>query len=205
MNSQRAAVFVDGENLVFRYQDMLDAGLKARIEVNHRPDEFVWSPMAFPCQRFSIVRCSYYTSAVGDEAYLDSIVDQIQTLPAFYPGPIKDNRTKVKLNARVFKKLAKSQKSRLVDIQITLDSLRAAYRHDVELIWFLTGDGDFLPVIDEIMKTGKRVGVAAFSKGIAQELRRKPDLFYCLDDLFFEWPGGMPPPGWQRWTGEFVE
>ena len=174
--------FVDGENLVIRFQAMVREGATVKSEIAHIPDLFVWDSR--PMSLFdSVSRVSYYTSVVGDDAALENAVDSIQSKYAQNFSGVSR-----RLNARVFKKLKQSNKSRLVDIHITLDALRAAYSHDVAEFVFVTGDGDFLPVIQEIMRHGKRVYVAALSSGLSPDLRRVADGFTLLDDRFFVRP-----------------
>jgi hypothetical protein len=42
--SRRMMVFVDGENLTMRFQDMVKKGKMPRPEVTVIPDIFVWQP-----------------------------------------------------------------------------------------------------------------------------------------------------------------
>ena len=85
----------------------------------------------------------------------------------------------------VFKKPSKSQKTASVDINITIDVLRHCYHKDVEAVCILTGDGDYIPLIEEAMRTGTGLFVGAFSKGLNERLRVVPDEFFDLDQMFF--------------------
>jgi hypothetical protein len=44
MSIQKAFLFVDGENLVMRYQAMVQNGKRPKRGVVHIPDVFVWHP-----------------------------------------------------------------------------------------------------------------------------------------------------------------
>lgn len=183
MLTRKAAVFVDGENLVFRYQDMLKSGLHPHPEVTHFPDEFVWSKRILLYCHFHISRLSYYTSAVGDDVKINALTDRIRNVD-FIACDDKDGLAEPML-ARVFKKPSKSQKSRLVDISITLDTLVAAYTHQIDTIVLITGDGDFVPVVRELMHQGIKVHCLGLSSGLNPELQRTPDYYQVFDELFF--------------------
>ena len=63
---KKVVAFVDGENLVLRYQDMLKVGHTPKETVVHEPDSFVWSPDVTLWTDMDLVRVIYYTSVVGD-------------------------------------------------------------------------------------------------------------------------------------------
>ena len=57
--------FIDGENLVMRYQKMLADGHQPRDGVIHERDTFVWIPQMLDQGVHNIVRVNYYTSTFG--------------------------------------------------------------------------------------------------------------------------------------------
>jgi len=68
-------VFIDGENLVARFQAMIDAGRVRDDAVAYQKDVFVW---ARGCLRryvdgYDVIRVTYYTSVLGDESRIDEI------------------------------------------------------------------------------------------------------------------------------------
>jgi uncharacterized protein (TIGR00288 family) len=85
----------------------------------------------------------------------------------------------------VFKKLRSSQKTRNVDINLTIDVMRFAYSDAVDTIHLVSGDGDYLPLIQDVMRRGKEVVVSALSSGLNPKLVDTPDLFISLDSYFF--------------------
>src|SRR5262249_44634113 len=81
-NDIKNMVFVDGENLVMRYQAMLAAGSVPRQQVAHVPDVFIWQPsMTDLIYTHGVFRVTYYTYGVGDSTLLTDIADQLQSLP----------------------------------------------------------------------------------------------------------------------------
>jgi uncharacterized protein (TIGR00288 family) len=89
------------------------------------------------------------------------------------------------LSPRVFKKPSQSQKTASVDINIAIDVLRHCYQKDVEAVCLLTGDGDYVPLVEEAKRTGTRLFVGAFSDGLNDTLRVSCDEFFELDGMFF--------------------
>jgi len=179
--------FVDGENLVCRYQDMLDGGRVPRAEVVHERDAFVWSPQITLWTEMDLLRVTYYTSLVGADERVAVVERRIgETLfkcrasGAGYTGTAQ-------IIPRVHKRLASSRKSKVVDVDITLDVMRAALEAPVGGIFLLTGDGDYLALIREITRrTSKQVYLGAFSSGLAEALRHNVEAFVNLDGMFFE-------------------
>jgi uncharacterized LabA/DUF88 family protein len=180
----KTLVLIDGENLVFRYQEMVKAGRKPKAEIVHIPDVFVWHKSILDNLVINVSRAIYYTSAQGDDNYLDSISRQIQKVN--YKVRDISYTMSGRLVPRVFKKSNKSTKSRHVDIQITLDALVSACTHDVADFYIISGDSDFIPVIEQLIRFGKVVKVGALSSGLYSRLDLVPDDFEILDDDFFE-------------------
>jgi uncharacterized LabA/DUF88 family protein len=168
--------FVDGENLVFRYQEMLEEGRKPNAH-RHIPDVFVWHPHMGSLR--NLVRVNYYTSAVGTEEHINTIRDEIGQCDV--TALLGNSR----LCAHVFKKPSNTKKSKLVDITLTIDALRHAHSNHVDRFVIFSGDGDFVPLVREIMRAGKQVVVGAFSNGLNSEMRRIGDQFLNLDEWFF--------------------
>ena len=186
-NTPRTFVFVDGENLVMRYQAMVEAGAKPKRGVIHIPDVFVWHPDITTWSCMDIVRVSYYTSATGDQRHLSDLRSRIAstTFKFSYDPEPSIPQAEAQLLPRIFHKSPKSRKTRNVDINIVIDVMRAAHLRDAELIYILSGDGDYLPLVEETMRLGKQVYMGAFSSGLSESLSSNVDLFELLDDIFF--------------------
>ena len=184
--SRRVSVFVDGENLAMRYKEMLNTRTSYG-NVIHIPDVFVWSPrLTGSAVTMDILRVAYYTSMIGDQSKLDEAARQISTTGYFSPRVHITSDGTQRLIPHVFKRSNGQKKSRIVDIEITIDVMRALST-DVEGILLLTGDSDFLSLVHEVTRrTSKQVYVGAFSSGLAEVLPRSVDRFIDLDPLFFE-------------------
>jgi len=184
MSTPRAILFVDGENLTFRYQEGLSSGQTPHSDVQHETDCFVWHPGMTTWSNFDLVRVCYYTSVVGDDSKVTGLKRRMSTI-TYRCRPEINSELTGQVVPIVFKKSAKNQKTRNVDIQIVIDIMRFALSDAIDLVYLASGDGDYLPLVSEVMRHGKQVYVAAFSSGLNAELTHSVDEFFNLDGVFF--------------------
>ena len=110
MTIPRSILFVDGENLTMRYQDMVGAGFTPHAEVLHTPDVFVWHTEFTRYHELQrVIRVCYYTSLVGDDIALKKVRRDISAVS--YVSDTDHGRTKGQLVPVVYKKAARSQKT----------------------------------------------------------------------------------------------
>jgi uncharacterized LabA/DUF88 family protein len=178
--TRRIMVFVDGENLVFRFQAMVDQGYAPRDDLlYHERDVAVWSPtFTHIAQHHEILRVTYYTYVVGDEHKVNSVQEAIRGLEFNkHIASMLPNS----LTPCVFKKDQQERKRKGVDIQLCVDALSHVYRGNTDAILLMSGDGDYEPLIREAIRAGVHVFVSAFSSGLSPRLRRVADAVYELD------------------------
>jgi uncharacterized LabA/DUF88 family protein len=182
----RSILFVDGENLVFRYQAMLAAGCTPVDDISHLPDVFAWPPQVTRSfGLLNVVRAYYYTSVVGDD---DRLVDVRRVIAgSMFASDYETGRIEGQLVPVVFKKKreARKEKTRNVDIQIVIDVMRFAFTDEIDRVYLASGDGDYQPLIAEVMRRGKQVEVLAFSSGLNESLAYSVDRFHNLDRAYF--------------------
>jgi len=185
----RMMVFVDGENLVFRYQAMLEEGREPRDDVNHEKDAYVWQSNTVRPGLNHVIRAWYYTYAVGDDSKIFEITEKIKSLRY---SQFSDPRANIvtgkllrNLYPKVFRKI-RGKKAKGVDIQLTVDILSNVYMNNVDSIFLVSGDGDYKPVIEEAIRFGKNVYVAALSSGLNKDLKNAADSFIDLDGQYFK-------------------
>ena len=181
--------FADGENLVLRYEDMIKNGAKPKRDAIHIPGLLAWHPQITTLFVGDVSRLSYYQTVVGDDIFLDSAKDSISNTKYLYfstknQGKHPDARGF--LYPKIYKKSSKNTKSKSVDINITVDALRCVINDTGNVVFILSGDGDYLPLVEEINRHGKQVWVGAFSRGLNKNLRYAADEFFDLDSIFFE-------------------
>jgi uncharacterized LabA/DUF88 family protein len=73
----------------------------------------------------------------------------------------------------------------ICDIVIAVDVMRACYLNHAVTVWFFSGDGDFVQLINEVFHAGKCANVWAFLSGVNEEIRYVVDDFLLLDKNFF--------------------
>ena len=180
--TNRALVLADGENLVARYQSMLASGGTRTEETKHIQDVFIWHPQFTMCVPMHVIRVSFYTTQVGDELKLEETRRAIAS-HSYQCRSISRNEYGEMGNIcpHVFKKEKNSHKTKSVDINIAIDTLRHTYNDSMDILFLLAGDGDYIPLIQEVIRQGKRVFVGAFSDGLNLDLRHISDRFFELD------------------------
>jgi len=183
-------VFVDGENLVARYQAMLKEGREPQPHVVHRRDVLVWWAGVVQPGLNVVIRATYYTYVVGSDEAATAAAEAIRGLTFHQysvPGQNALSRLLNTLTPRVFSK-PKNRSGKGVDIQMTVDILSNIYQGNIETVFLVSGDGDYEPVLSECRRMGKQVFVAALSSGLSPKLRLSADLFIDLDGHFFQAP-----------------
>ena len=160
--------------------------MKPQQDVVHEQDVFVWHPKITrnaDFQLVKVVRVCYYTSVVGDEQQVIEVKRKLARIQfdtmADYGG------MSGQIGPVVFKKPSKSQKTRNIDVQIVIDVMRFAFTDEIDRVYLASGDGDYLPLIQEVMRCGKQVDLLAFSSGLNNALPYSVDNFFNLDPVFF--------------------
>jgi len=184
----RMMAFIDGENLVARYQAMIQAGCMPVAHVKHRPDVYAWVPHAIWPGLNVVIRATYYTYCTGSVDSVDSVAEEIRAFQFqqyTIPGQNAPSRLIQTLTPQIFWK-QKNRSGKGVDIQMTVDILTNVYQNNVDTVFLVSGDGDYGPVVAECKRLGKQVFVAALTSGLSPALRLTADYFLDLDSAFFE-------------------
>ena len=181
----RTILFIDGENLVFRYQAEVTAGRIPADGVIHEPDCFVWHPGITTVSQFGLFRVCYYTTVVGSEERVEESKQKLSKI-VFKVTALGGVGITGQVVPLVFKKLQKSNKTRVVDIRLIIDVMKYAHLNAVDMIYLVSGDQDYLPLIQEVMHQGKQVYVGAVSSGLGKPLTYSCDEFFDLDKFFFK-------------------
>jgi uncharacterized LabA/DUF88 family protein len=176
--------FFDGENLTIRAQEIASTeGVDFAEGPFYMRDIFVWVPtlmatraldstneMTVPLQRHA-VRAYYYTSVVGSEEKIRGV---------------KKDLFEIGFAPKVFKR-SKTRRSKAVDTTLATDMLGHAYRDNYDVAFLVAGDGDYVPLVEEVKRLGKVVYVCFFKgSGLNEELELASDTFFYLDDFFLE-------------------
>lgn len=167
--------FVDGENLTIRAQVMFKENSVRFWEGDeYRRDCFIWPATAADRWYWTTapprieplpVRSCYYTSLVGDDCTLLAVRLQLRKL-GFEP--------------HVFKKPSREAKSKGVDIELTKDMLSHAFRGNYDVAILIAGDGDYVPLVEEVKRLGKNVFVYFPEQWTSRELMLAADGFFDI-------------------------
>jgi uncharacterized LabA/DUF88 family protein len=177
----RTFIIADGENLVFRYLASLEEGAEEESDTLYIPDILVWHPAITRAFQMEVIRASYYTTIVGDDKKLNEARNFITGCKYEFKANQSEGYGEGRLVPYVFKKERSSRKTKSVDINLTIDALRHTYNNSLDTLFLLSGDGDYIPLIQEVMRQGKRVVIGSFINGLNRSLLHIADSFVNLD------------------------
>ena len=145
---------------------------------NYKRNCFIWPGADFGALGWSKylesrpIRSFYYTSAVGDEQTIQQIREHLWNL-GFEP--------------HVFKKAKQSLKAKGVDIALTKDMLSHAFRGNYDAAVLVAGDGDYLPLVEEVKRLGKQVFVNFIGQCTSPHLKLAADTFVDITGNIESW------------------
>jgi hypothetical protein len=198
MAGRRWMLFVDGENLTIRAQEAvktnaLHGHFGFEVGQYYEPDIFVWFTRAYAIDcspwlgtlngvmwlptnlrgiNLEAERAYYYTCADGDDARLTDISTRLWNL---------------RFHAEVFHK-PKGRKAKGVDICMAKDILSHGFLGNYDIAVLVAGDKDYLPLVEEVKRLGKRVVLWFFDgHGTSPELKLAADEFVDMRRLFQDW------------------
>ena len=129
-------IFVDGENLSMRYQEMIKAGRTPAPDNLVIENCFVWNNRILQDHQWKIKRLSYYTSVIGDDDKVNEVRQQISsTVFTCFRGMGASKMPQTgQLVPFVSKKSSRSRKESVCDIAIAVDVMRACYRDHADTV-----------------------------------------------------------------------
>lgn len=80
---------------------------------------------------------------------------------------------------------SRREKQKEVDVSMACEMLEHALMDHYDVAIVISGDRDFVPVMQKVQSAGKRVEVAAYGESCSDESKRAADVYYLLDDLPF--------------------
>lgn len=181
---RRAMCFIDGENIAIGYKRMLDSNpdLVSKDSVIYKEDVLAWNPIGIiPYSgqyEFDFIRSYYYTSTGSGQ--VEEIENALLDISIF-----SGKYSHLYFHPVVFEKKNRNRKSKGVDIQIAIDILSHTYKNNLDFVFLFTGDADYIPIVEEVYSSGKRVIIGSFSDGFSPKLRNKADGVIHLDYEFF--------------------
>jgi len=179
MASERCYVYVDGS---YVQKALTDAG-KSREFDPTKPAQFVRDVHLAQNVSWQLwaTRIFYYDAADDTDPAADEkrrYLDRVRRLPDTHVAE-GDVRRRLRDGRR-------EQKG--VDVQLAVDALSAAFSGQVAAIALVTGDADFVPLVEAIRHAGPHVLVMAFEQSLSEKLRATADRVVLLP---------YPPEDWE--------
>jgi uncharacterized LabA/DUF88 family protein len=85
---------------------------------------------------------------------------------------------------RVFSK-SKGRRSKRVDISLATDMLGHAHRKNYDIAILVSGDEDYVPLVEAVAAEGRRVVLWALPNGLSPKLENAVDYCFDLTQLLF--------------------
>lgn len=95
--------------------------------------------------------------------------------------------------------VGRRRRQKAVDVQLAVDALTLASNGVYDMGLFLTGDADFVPVVEAVRFKGPLITVSAFADSLAPDLSEAADRVHVLPSemmaVFWRTSRGLRPPG----------
>lgn len=173
-------IFVDGENLAIRGKHFAKRNRLGLITGEwYEPDVFLWLPEKPPetvlyslpgSPLHDVRRSHYYTSFRGGDLQRQGVRRRIRDA-GFEP--------------KVFPR-TKRKDSKGVDIAMARDVLVNGFDGNYDACLLVAGDGDYIPLVEEVKRRGRHVVVSFFEKDLSEDLRIEADHFISLEPILLE-------------------
>jgi uncharacterized LabA/DUF88 family protein len=173
-------LFVDGENFTIRAQKIAEAnGVVLSDGSHYSKDVFVWLPGLPATQdttqghlrlQHHAIRSFYYTSVAGDDLRIQDVRQRLRNMG---------------FNPHVFKKTR--DKAKGVDIALSKDLLVNAFFDNYDVAVLVAGDGDYVPLVEEVKRQGKVVYLVFFEdEGLNRDLWMVADSYFEMKQFFID-------------------
>ncbi len=163
----RLAIFIDGSNLYNGMRENLDS---TRVNLQELIKQLR--------SERNIVR-SYYYNAPLTEDYDDELREGQQR---FFESLRRIPYVTVRLG-RLHRRNDGLLVEKGIDVAIAVESLCLAYENVYDIALLVSGDGDYVNLVEALKRKGKHVEVAMFKSQSAGVLLEYVDVFHPLDDL----------------------
>ncbi len=164
---ERVAIFIDGSNL---YNGMRDNLSSTRFNLQELVTQLL-------CKR-KLVRTYYFNAPLTDD-YEHELREGQQR---FFESLRRIPYTTVRLG-RLHRRFDGTLVEKGIDVAIAVESLSLAYEDAYDTVLLVSGDGDYVQLVEAIKRRGKHVECAMFRNQSAGVLLEYTDIFTPLDDL----------------------
>ncbi len=158
--NKRAAVFIDGAYLRIAQYRAGDEGERFQIDIEKMSDELVGS--------FSRLRTYFYNTLPSDGRMAKGI-------ERFHAGLRLANRIEVRLGKTQVSPGDEPDHQKQVDVLLALDMFKLASSGRIDMAILVSGDGDFVPLLQAIKDEGVLTKVVYTRDSVDHELRLVAD------------------------------
>lgn len=175
---ERVVLFVDGSNLFGSIREM---SRKTGTRVGIDYERF----FRFLAGNRPLVRVYFYTSLPPQESQPDAYKQQIDFI---YAVRLRANENGINLKVRQAFRQPRSYGfiEKGTDVKLATDLLSLAFHNAFDIAVLVSGDSDFVEVVEEVQRLGKIVENAVFRANSSETLRDTCDRFIYLDDYLDE-------------------
>jgi uncharacterized LabA/DUF88 family protein len=165
--SERVAIFIDGSNL---YNGMRENLQNTRVNLN----EFIAQLLGHR----QLARTYYYNAPLTDD-YGEDLREGQQR---FFESLRRIPYVTVRLG-RLHRRHDGSLVEKGIDVAIAVESLSLAYEDAFDTALLVSGDGDYVELVEALKRKGKHVECAMFRNQSAGILLEYVDIFTPLDEM----------------------
>lgn len=170
----RVVLFVDGSNL---FGSIRDISRKTGMRVGIDYERF----FRFLVANRRLVRVYFYTSLPPSESQPEAYKQQVDFIYA-----VRQRANENGLNLKVRQSFRQPRAYGFIekgtDVKLATDLLSLAFHNAFDIAVLVSGDSDFVEVVEEVQRLGKIVENAVFRANSSDVLRDACDRFIFLDD-----------------------
>lgn len=166
---ERVAVFVDGSNF---YHGAKRSGFDYRINFHKFSLELA--------RGRNLIRTYYYTAPLNQKDDPDGYKRQQKFFQSLH------HTESLTLKLGRLEKRGGTYVEKGVDVAIAVDMMALAYSNAIDAAYLVSADADFVPVVDEVKRLGKKAFNVYFVKGVSYHLRNVCDGFVPVTKAFID-------------------
>ncbi len=164
---ERVAIFIDGANMFHASNYLkLKIDYKKLVEIL-RKDRW-------------LLRAYFYTGIPADRNLPPEIYQQFKKQQNFLN---ELSNIGIKVKTMPLKRTPEGFIEKGIDILLATDMVSLAFRNAYDTAVLVSGDSDYVPVVEEIQALGKRVENATFKRESSFHLRKVCDSYIILDNI----------------------
>jgi len=168
--NEKVAIFIDAGN-------MFHASGYLKVKIDYR------KLINFLKRDRWLLRAYFYTGIPSPEMMQEN--EELRSQWKRQEGFLNElQRMGIKVKAMPLKRTPEGYIEKGVDVLLATDMVSLAFRDAYDTAILVSGDSDYVPVVEEIQQLGKRVENASFKRTSSYELRKVCDTFVlCLTTL----------------------